>query len=61
MLELLFTLFVSVYDSNTQQVTYKGIQDLSFTQCVEYSNRINKTRFPNYIATCIPQNEQLSH
>lgn len=51
MLELLFTLFVSV----------KGIQDLSFAQCVEYSNRINKTRFPNYIATCIPQNEQLSY
>ena len=61
MLELLFTLFVSVYDSNTQQVTYKGIQDLSFAQCVEYSNRLNETRFPNYIATCIPQNEQLSH
>ena len=45
MLELLFTLFVSIYDSNTQQVTYKGIQDLSFTQCVEYLIELTKVVF----------------
>ena len=61
MLELLFTLFVSVYDSNANKVVYKGMQDLSFAQCIEYSNLINKTRFPNYIATCIPQNVEESY
>ena len=61
MLELFFTLFVSVYNPDTNELTYKGLQDLSFQQCAEYSNRLNQEHFPEYIATCIPQKSQRSH